>query len=80
MLRFTNMTVANPVKYSNPLIDSRKGSAIILTNWHGKPTKNLVVTLPRDLEKKKLSRASGRSFPALASKTELSLNVEIAIT
>ena len=84
LLRFANVMVANPVKCSVPLIeaniiDSPKGSVIILTNWHGKLTKNLVVTLPKDLEKKKLSRASGKPFKRNGAQVVLDLDVAEAL-
>ena len=52
---------------------------IILTNWYGKPSKDLVVTLPKDLEHKKLSRASGKPFERNGNRVVLDLDVADAL-
>jgi hypothetical protein len=61
------------------IIDSPKGSVIILTNWYGKPSKNLVIILPKDLEKKKVTRASGKPFQRNGGRIVLDLDVADAL-
>jgi len=61
------------------IIDSPKGSVIILTNWYGKPSKNLVITLPKDLEKKRVARASGKPFKRNGGRIVLDLDVADAL-
>jgi len=80
LLQFANTTAANPVGCSEPLveaniIDSPKGSVVILSNWSGGPVKALEVTLPADLAKKKLTVASGMTFKNDGNKVTLNLDV-----
>jgi hypothetical protein len=61
------------------VIDSPKGSVIILTNWGGKPSKELVVMLPKHLKNKKMTRASGKPFQRNGSRIVLDLDVADAL-
>ena len=61
------------------VIDSPKGSVIILTNWGGKPSKELVVMLPKHLKNKKITRASGKPFQRNGSRIVLDLDVADAL-
>jgi hypothetical protein len=61
------------------IIDSPKGSVVILTNWSGGPVKGLEVKLPADLAKKKLSTASGASFIRKGRTVTLDLDVADAL-
>ena len=61
------------------VIDSPKGSVIILTNWGGKPSKELVVMLPKDLKNKKMTRASGKPFQRNGNRIVLDLDVADAL-
>ena len=84
LLQFANATAANPVECSEPLveaniIDSPKGSVVILSNWSGGPVKALEVTLPADLAKKKLTVASGAEFKKDGEKVMLDLDVAEAL-
>ena len=70
----------NPVECSNKLveaniIDSPKGSVVILTNWSGGPIKELEIELPPDLAKRKLSVASGAKFQREGNVIKLDLKV-----
>ena len=70
----------NPVKCSNKLveaniIDSPKGSVVILTNWSSGPIKELEIELPPDLAKRKLSVASGAKFQREGNVIKLDLKV-----
>ena len=80
LLQFANTTAANPVRCSEPLveaniIDSPKGSVVILSNWSGGPVKALEVPLPADLAKKKITMASGAVFKKDGNKVTLDLDV-----
>ena len=84
LLQFANATAANPVGCSEPLveaniIDSPKGSVVILSNWSGGPVKALEVILPADLAKKKLTVASGAAFKKNGNKIALDLDVADAL-
>lgn len=61
------------------VIDSPKGSVIILANWGGKPSKGLVVMLPKNLENKKMTRASGKPFERNGRRVVLDLDVADAL-
>ena len=70
----------NPVECSNKLveaniIDSPKGSVVILTNWSGGPIKELEIELPPDLAKRKLLVASGSKFQREDNVIKLDLKV-----
>ena len=80
LLQFANTTAANPVGCSNKLvetniIDSPKGSVVILTNWSSGPVKELEIQLPPDLAKRKLSVASGAKFQREGNVIKLDLKV-----
>ncbi len=82
LLQFAN--AANPVKCSEPLveaniIDSSKGSVVILSNWSGGPVKALEVSLPPNLAKKKITVASGAAFKINENKVTLDLDVADAL-
>ena len=67
LIQIGKKAAANPVKCSNKLveaniIDSSKGSVVILTNWSNNPIKDIEIKLPPDLMKKKLTVASGASY------------------
>ena len=84
LFKFADMTAANPVKSSNPLvevniIDSPKGSVIILSNWSGKPVQELKLQLPADLAKKKLTIASGKKFQRDGNMVTLDLKIADAL-
>ena len=84
LLQFANVTAANPVECSEPLveaniIDSPKGSVVILSNWSSGPVNALEITLPADLAKKKLTTASGMVFQQDGNKVTLDLNVADAL-
>jgi len=84
LLQFANATAANPVECSEPLveaniIDSPKGSVVILSNWSGGSVKALEVTLPDDLAKKKLTVASGAAFKKDGNKVTLDLDIAEAL-
>ena len=84
LLQFANTTAANPVGCSEPLveaniIDSPKGSVVILSNWSGGHVKALEVTLPADLAKKKLTVASGAAFKNDSNKVTLDLDIAEAL-
>jgi len=57
------------------IIDSPKGSVVILTNWSGGPVEALEVTLPADLAGKKIKAASGAAFQKTDEKITLDINV-----
>ena len=61
------------------IIDSPKGSVVILSNWSGGHVKALEVTLPADLAKKKLTVASGAEFKKDGEKVMLDLDVAEAL-
>jgi hypothetical protein len=61
------------------VIDSPKGSVIILTNWGGQPSKGLVVKLPKHLKDKKMTRASGKPFQRNGGRIVLDLDVADAL-
>ncbi len=70
----------NPVDCSNKLvevniIDSPKGSVVILTNWSSGPIKELEIELPPDLAKRKLSVASGAKFQREGNVIKLDLKI-----
>jgi len=84
LLQFANTTAANPVKCSELLveaniIDSPKGSVVILSNWSGGPVKALEVTLPNDLAKKKITVASGAAFKNNGTMITLDLDIADAL-
>ncbi|MDP7009890.1 MAG: beta-galactosidase trimerization domain-containing protein, partial [Verrucomicrobiota bacterium] len=84
LLQFANVTAANPVKCSEPLveaniIDSPKGSVVILANWNSRPIKELEIQLPADLTKKKLSVASGASYQKNGNVVRMDLKVADAL-
>ena len=57
------------------IIDSPKGSVVILTNWSGGPVEALEVTLPADLAGKKIKAASGAAVQKTDEKITLDINV-----
>jgi len=57
------------------IIDSPKGSVVILTNWSSGPVEGLEVILPADLAGKKLTTASGAAFKKDGGKVTLNVNV-----
>ena len=61
------------------IIDSPKGSVVILTNWTGGPVKGLEVTLPADLAKKKLRTATGAAVQQDSNRVTLDLNIAEAL-
>ena len=61
------------------IIDSPKGSAVILTNWTGKPVQDLSITLPPDLATKKITRANGQPLKRTGNKITLDLKIADAL-
>ena len=84
LIQVGKKAAANSVKCSNKLveaniIDSPKGSVVILTNWSGGPVKELEIELPPDLAKKKLSIASGASYQKENNVIRMDLKVADAL-
>lgn len=61
------------------IIDSPKGSVVILTNWSAGPIENLEITLPADLANKKLTTATGAVVQKDDNKVTLNLNIAEAL-
>ena len=61
------------------IIDSPKGSVVILSNWSSGPVENLQVTLPADLANKKLTTATGAAIQKDGNKVTLNLNIAEAL-
>ena len=61
------------------IIDSTKGSVVILTNWSAGPIENLEITLPADLANKKLTTATGAVVQKDDNKVTLNLNIAEAL-
>ena len=61
------------------IIDSTKGSVVILTNWSAGPVEGLEVTLPTDLAAKKLTTATGAAVQKSGNTITLNLNIAEAL-
>ena len=61
------------------IIDSPKGSVVILSNWSSGRVENLQVTLPADLANKKLTTATGAAIQKDGNKVTLNLNIAEAL-
>ena len=61
------------------IIDSPKGSVVILSNWSAGPMEGLKVTLPADLAAKKLTTATGAAVQKSGNTITLNLNIAEAL-
>ena len=61
------------------IIDSPKGSVVILSNWSAGPVEGLEVTLPADLAAKKLTTATGAAVQKSGNTITLNLNIAEAL-
>ena len=61
------------------IIDSPKGSVVILSNWSADPVEGLEVTLPTDLAAKKLTTATGAAVQKSGNTITLNLNIAEAL-
>ncbi|MAG08789.1 MAG: hypothetical protein CL494_00015 [Actinobacteria bacterium] len=61
------------------IIDSTKGSVVILSNWSAGPVEGLEVTLPADLAAKKLTTATGAAVQKSGNTITLNLNIAEAL-
>jgi len=84
LLQVGRKSAFNPIRCSNKLveaniIDSPKGSVVILTNWSSRPIKELEIQLPPDLAKRKLSVASGVNHQREGNVIRMDLKVADAL-